>query len=332
MHRKLVREMVQINWQELLRNYDISLLRVMDVNAVPKAHSYLTVDAKEFLPNAKSVIVSAYCYDCKKPQQQYSEPCGTVAPYTWANFYKVLRRSLTKMCKNFSGNFKFSVNGRLAEKSWALAAGLGSRGEHSIIVTPEYGSLIVLGIAVTDIALAETECVSNIFAKRDYNENSACTGCRACVRACPTGALLGEGRLDRDKCIQHMCTQYMPLSEQMKSAWGSRIYGCSTCQDVCPLNKRVVKRETIPPVGYVGPELPLLKILKMSYEEYRALVAGNQMARRWVDFRAIKRNALLVLKDVKTEEAEKTIANFCQNDDLLLRETALWVKSATQSQ
>lgn len=61
-----------------------------------------------------------------------------------------------------------------------------------------------------------------------------CGECRACIQACPTGALDEEG-FHREKCLRnHMFGQ--PVPEELRSHMGNRLMGCDECQRCCPHN------------------------------------------------------------------------------------------------
>ena len=305
----------------LCKELDISSVATLSLRDLPAEQGFLVQEAQDYLPEATSALIATCCYATKKPQVVLDEPRGDIAPYMWASFYRHLRKKLVKLSKVIGGKTKISVNGRLAEKSWALAANIGFRGEHSIIITPQHGSLAILGILLTSERLPKITAPP-LPTKR-------CEGCQACLKACPTKALSGSGVLIREKCIQHLCAKALPLDAGMMKVWGNRLYGCSTCQDVCPYNSQVPKSEELPQVGRVGPSLPLLPILKMTEKEFRLHVAQNQMARRWVDFRAIKRNVLLALASHDNHLARKTIEFYCDDEDELLRQTAHYLSSAT---
>ena len=68
----------------------------------------------------------------------------------------------------------------------AEAAGLGKIGRNGLFLTPEYGPLQRFALLLSDFAFEPDRAV----------EDDPCRGCRACVDACPYGALDGTGRND----------------------------------------------------------------------------------------------------------------------------------------
>lgn len=249
---------------------------------------------------ARSVLVVANSYLASGPESLGwpGQPHGRIARYDWSNYYQDTKGKLYKVAerleKELGGSFDHKIysNGRLAEKPLAARAGLGWYGKHGIITTAEYGSWIVLGLLVTNLEL-----------EPDVPLDGGCGDCRACMDACPTGAIVAPGVLDCRKCLQWMSGRQMVLPQEVRLLWGDRLYGCTDCQEVCPLNKRVKPKNRIPEYGRVGPSLPLIPILGMEESEFRSRCRGNQMAERWVSFEAIRRNAAVALGNIGDSSA-----------------------------
>lgn len=63
-------------------------------------------------------------------------------------------------------------------------------------------------------------------------------GCQACIKACPTNALIEPFVMRKDRCIAYLTYEAPePISSDLWQNMGSWIYGCDVCQSVCPLNK-----------------------------------------------------------------------------------------------
>jgi epoxyqueuosine reductase QueG len=99
-------------------------------------------------------------------------------------------------------------------KHAAQAAGLGTIGRNSLLLTPEFGAMVWLGAILTD---AELEA--------DPLSEPLCTGCGFCVNVCPVGALNGE-QVDQDACYSCAFGEDPNLKR-----W---VISCHRCRDVCP--------------------------------------------------------------------------------------------------
>lgn len=262
-------------------------------------------DPKSFLPEARSVIVAAECYLTSEPTDmgRPGEPHGKIARYTWRNYYRDVKTKL-RIVANFlkeraGGGFRFKCysNGPLAEKPLAERAGVGWYGKHGIIVTHQFGSWVVLGELLTNVKLEEDEPL-----------HETCGDCNACVEACPTKAIIEPYVLDTSKCLQYITHHQMVMPIHIREIWGNRLYGCTTCQEVCPINRKVKPKDRKPNYGYVGPSLPLIPILQMSGKEYHRRFKDNQIGRWWVNFGAIQRNAAVALGNLRDPVAVPALA------------------------
>lgn len=118
-------------------------------------------------------------------------------------------------------------NGRYSHKEAARKAGLGSIGKNSLFLHKKYGARVRLGTIITDCPV---ECDSKV-------ENDICTGCDLCVKACPSGAILGtqwyEGIKREDIFSAKVCSDYM----KKEFHHIGRGVVCGICMKVCPANK-----------------------------------------------------------------------------------------------
>ena len=63
---------------------------------------------------------------------------------------------------------------------------------------------------------------------------SHCLGCGRCVRACPTGALRGDGSVDARRCISYLTIEsHDDIPADIPT--GNTLYGCDVCRRACPL-------------------------------------------------------------------------------------------------
>lgn len=104
----------------------------------------------------------------------------------------------------------------ISQKHAAQAAGLGTIGRHSLLITPEFGSMVWLGAVLCGQELEPDEVKKPI-----------CDNCNLCVKACPVNAL------DGNELMQQACWDHAFGEDEEKQNW--RI-SCHKCRDICPYN------------------------------------------------------------------------------------------------
>ena len=71
-----------------------------------------------------------------------------------------------------------------------------------------------------------------------------CSECRICAAACPTGAIEKERvLLHAEKCYTLFSESPKPIPEGLKPPSPKCIIGCLRCQELCPENKGLLRRE-----------------------------------------------------------------------------------------
>ena len=104
----------------------------------------------------------------------------------------------------------------VSQKHAAQAAGLGTIGRNSMLITREFGSMVWLGCVLCD---AEIES--------DELQESVCTDCGLCVKACPINAL------EHPEMNQQACWDYAFGEDKKLQSW---VISCHACRDACPYN------------------------------------------------------------------------------------------------
>jgi len=150
------------------------------------------------------------------------------------DYHKVLRNRLQKLATVITehyGSFGYRAfvdSAPVLEKAIAEKAGLGWIGKHSNLLTKDAGSWFFLGELYTDLPLAIDKPL-----KQQY-----CGTCSACMKACPTNAIVAPYQVDARRCISYLTIELKDsIPVEFRSAMGNRIYGCDDCQLVCPFNK-----------------------------------------------------------------------------------------------
>src|SRR2546430_17733254 len=79
----------------------------------------------------------------------------------------------------------------------------------------------------------------------DLPVKKTCGSCDACMRVCPTGALVEPGVLDNRRCISFWTIEHrgvIPLD--IRPLIGDWISGCDLWQEICPVNSKAATRDT----------------------------------------------------------------------------------------
>ena len=233
-------------------------------------------DASQLVEGARSVVVCGVSY-LSELSRGYPEGRGTkIASYALNRDYhltiKEMLVALAEHLKNSAPQLKFRAftdSAPLAEKSYARRAGLGWIGRNSLLVTPEYGSFILLGELVIN------EDVDEYDAPKEF---VGCGECRRCIEVCPNGAISEQRSIDTHLCVS--CRTIEPMAEGGAIDLDGWIFGCDACQSVCPYNQRA-KLHTNPNFTPIVDPLSLdcEAWHRMTEEEFTALASTTPMTR-----------------------------------------------------
>ena len=192
-------------------------------------------DPKRLLDGAKSILMLGMNYRTAEPVEP-GRGQARVSRYAWgADYHEVIRRRLHKLA-DFHRRLAPGAGVRgvvdtapLLERHFGQQAGLGWIGKNTMLIHRRFGSWIFLA------GLLSTE-------ELDYDQPNAddgCGSCRACLEACPTGALVEPYRLDARRCIGYLTVELRgAIPAELHAACGGRLFGCDACQEACPWNRR----------------------------------------------------------------------------------------------
>jgi epoxyqueuosine reductase len=229
-------------------------------------------------PEARSVIMLAEVYTPEEDPLAVLEQRdrGAVSVYARGRDYHDLVKPRLKrlgrwLVAETGAEIKVFVDtAPVMEKPLAQAAGIGWQGKHTNLLSRELGNWFFLGAIFTTLELP-----------RDAAGVEHCGSCRACLDACPTGALPAPWRLDARRCISYLTIEHDgPVAEELRPLLGNRIYGCDDCLAVCPWNKfAAVARE----VGYAAKEAMqaprLADLAGLDDAAFRAMASGSPVKR-----------------------------------------------------
>ena len=248
------------------------------------------------LRDARSVVVAARSYARPQPAKPADRPRGRMPRYTRRDEYAALRGALAALGGRLQAlvpRARFAVyvdSNHHVDREAAARAGIAVYGKNTMAITRRHGSWVVLGVLVTDAELAPTHADPGAPAW------DACGSCRACIDACPTGAIVADGVLDARRCLSWL-SQSRLAELPHAEAFGDRVYGCDICQDVCPWNTGADRRAAgLPPDPVDAAFPPLADWLEADpdalAERYRRLYIPDR------DGRHLQRNARVALANV----------------------------------
>ncbi|UXU84793.1 tRNA epoxyqueuosine(34) reductase QueG [Mammaliicoccus sciuri] len=282
------------------------------------------------LPSARSIIAIAVGYPNKlkgAPKSVRGDRRGMFARASWGqDYHTIMRNRLDKLSlflkeKVPDVEIKSMVDtGVLSDRSVAERAGLGFAGKNGFIINEELGTWSYLG-----------EMLVSIPFKPDDPVIDSCGDCNICVDRCPTGALVGNGQLNSQKCISFLTQTKGYLKDEYRYKIGNRLYGCDTCQQVCPRNRGInTEHDDI----ILEPEVlkpRLVPLLKMSNKEFKNTY--GHLAGAWRGKKPIQRNAIVALAHFNEESAIPELKDVALTDPRpMIRGTAFWAIGQIQGE
>lgn len=275
------------------------------------------------LDEAASIISIALVYPSKmkdKPLLTKEKRRGSFSRASWGrDYHDILRDRLKKLeayilekCPN--AKLKSMVDtGELSDRAVAERAGIGAVGKHTNLITKEFGSYVYLGEMITNLPLEPDQPIEDL-----------CGDCTICMDTCPTGAIVQGGQLNAQKCIAFLTQKKTTLPEPYRKAIGNRVYGCDTCQQVCPYNRGRdfhFHSEMEPDPHKVKPELKSL--LFLSNRDFKEIY--GEMAGSWRGKKPIQRNAILAIGNYKDQTAVHELFTCAEKDPRSeIRSAAVW--------
>lgn len=195
-------------------------------------------------------------------------------------------------------------------KPLALAAGCVSMGRNCLVGAREYGTRFTLQCVLSD--LEPTDAAAPAARGRLSRE---CARCRACLRACPTGALNGDGTIQAERCLRNF-SYSEPIPEGMRPLFGVSLYGCDVCQRVCPRN---AGQRAVEPPEELRRALSLKALLQGEYKPLAPFIGANYARRNRVMGRAA-----LVAGNLRDASLLPLLQKVAESEASPAREHAAW--------
>jgi len=196
-------------------------------------HFDLRVNPDKLVPGAKSVITLLCNYF---PAEKQNQDVVKISKYAYGTDYHQIIRTKLKTLQQLIKSEIGEIHGRgfvdsapVLERSWAVRSGLGWVGKNGNLINKAQGSFFFIATLIVDLPL-------------DYDDPFAadyCGTCRRCIDACPTDAILDNKVVDGSKCISYFTIELKDaiIPSSMAGRFDQWLFGCDTCQDVCPWNR-----------------------------------------------------------------------------------------------
>jgi epoxyqueuosine reductase len=255
-------------------------------------HAAAKADPRSLLPSAMSVIAVALPYNQPDPWEP-GQP--RIARYALGrDYHRVLRGKLKRLAswiaeREPSADCRPCVDSApILEREFSHRAGLGWQGKNTCLIDSKRGSWFFIGLLLTSVEY-----------EPDAIAEGGCGTCRACIDACPTGAIVqlnGRWQVDSRRCISYLTIEKRGEFEPWESeAIGEWTFGCDVCQSVCPFNSERESQplraaETRVPDFRAARRWPSLTELAVIQEpEWDTLTQGSPIRRAGPD--GLRRNA-----------------------------------------
>ncbi|MBV9987765.1 MAG: tRNA epoxyqueuosine(34) reductase QueG [Chitinophagaceae bacterium] len=248
-------------------------------------HFELRIDPRKLVPGARSVITLLQNY---YPGTTQRADTPKISKYAFGkDYHEVIRSKLNQLLSQLNASIG-EIHGRgfvdsapVLERSWALKTGAGWIGKNGNLITAQGGSFFFIATLIVDIELV----YDSPFAK-DF-----CGTCRKCIDACPTGAILDNKVVNGSRCISYFTIELKDalIPDEMKDRFDNWMFGCDTCQDVCPWNR--FSRPHMEPHFSAIPEILNLSTREweqLSEERFRSIFKDSPLRRS--KYKGIRRN------------------------------------------
>jgi epoxyqueuosine reductase len=289
------------------------------------ARAHASADPRRNTPEARSVIALAYPYPASGSSGNSDEldgPRGRIAAYALGrDYHEVLlerMQPLLAMLHEQGHRARSYVDhGWMLDRAAAARAGIGWLGKNTNLLVPGVGSSVLLCEIVTSAEL-----------DRDQPIKKSCGGCDACLRVCPTGALVAPGVLDNRRCISFWTIEHRgSIPREMRPLIGDWIFGCDLCQEICPVNAGA--RPSFPDADAVDAFGPLIEarprleeLLTLDDAAFRARFRESAV---WRTRRSgLLRNVCVALGNVADRASVPALTAALDDPEPLVRGHAAW--------
>ena len=276
-------------------------------------------DPETLLPGARSIISLGWnYYPAEDPPTSAGQ--GLIARYARGrDYHRVMKRRMRRIVLDLTERLgdQFAArwhvdDGPMLDRAAAARAGLGWFGKNGNILSPSYGSWLLLGQIITDLPLAADPPLAK-----------TCGQCARCIPACPTDAIVAPYVVDNRRCISYLTIEHKgAIPTELRASTGNLVFGCDICQEVCPVNRKA-KSTRDPNFGRADlSAVDLIELLEMTDEQFRQRFAATPVMR--AKRVGMQRNACVALGNSGDPSAVPALVRALQSSPPLVRRHAAW--------
>ena len=270
----------------------------------------------------KSIIVLAENYSpVSDPLEglRYNHKANISVYARGKDYHKVVKKKLKSLASKLvlitKGESKVKVfvdTAPLMEKHIAQRSGMGWQGKHTNLLSAKLGNWIFLGFIFSNLNLPV-----------DKPEKNKCGSCRSCLDICPTNAFISPFKLDARRCISYLTIEHKgPISLELRSLLGNRIFGCDDCLAVCPWNK-FAKKSTEMKYSSLDCNYPDLEELSLlDDKEFRFKFTGSGIKRIGRD--RFIRNVLYAMGNSGNIKFKDAVKKLTKDPNYIVSDAANW--------
>lgn len=275
------------------------------------------LDPRRRFPWAKSALALATPHEAptRAPDRDgAADISGRVAAYARGrDYHKVLERRTRELGRRLGEAIPglewraYVDTGPLLERDLARAAGLGWIGKNGMLLSADLGSYLMLSVLLVSVELEPAAPVLD-----------QCGGCRKCLDACPTGALVAERVLDATRCLSYVTIEQRGELDPPDLA--GYAFGCDLCQLACPYNAHAAAGD---PELAPRPELAELALadwVALDHDTYQASFRASAIKR--AGRAGLVRNAMWLAHQLGDEPALAATARRRHDPDPIIAGTA----------
>jgi len=196
--------------------------------------TYFKFDVAASLPKIRSIIITA----APQPQRKVTfhlngQTYSVIIPPT---YYADTDDQIKDIIENVLNVDGYQLHrAALPLKLLAVYCGMAKYGKNNITYVEGLGSFVRLRAYLSDMPPVRSDWL-------EPQVMEECDSCKACLKACPTGAIVADRFLvHAERCLTFLNEGRGEFPEWVNPAWHNSLMGCMKCQLICPVNKRFVK-------------------------------------------------------------------------------------------